>query len=198
MELCKDAVYEAFPESAFSRVDLRPIPVRIQHHVARVQSAILFKSYRSTPEPQRVLRLFRVFGPLFFAIARVTANQAEYRSPLSFEIVDLDQVSRETADVLENSIKCRLLQFPVVPKRPHNPMKEGPAQKYSFHRLLAPIFRLSLNERYDVPVKADALNRIWTQPNEVLQELAADYKTKGVTAHLDSSLPLFIQEPDAE
>src|SRR5439155_4957354 len=96
LELCKDAVYETFPESAFSRVDLKPIPIRIQHHVARVHSAILFKSYRSTPEPQRVLRLFRVFGPLFFAIARVTANQTEHRSALSFEIVDLEQVSRET------------------------------------------------------------------------------------------------------
>lgn len=190
LELCKDAVYEAFPASAFSRVDLQPIPIRTQHHVAKVHSAILFKSYRSTPQPQRVFRLFRVLGPLFRGIAKVTANQKEYRNPLSFEIVDLDQVSKESAEVLEDAIKCRLLQFPMVPKQPHNPMKEGPAQKYSFHRLLAPIFGLSLNERYDVPLSAASLNRIWFYPNEVLEELAEHYKTKGIVDYLDDLYPL--------
>jgi hypothetical protein len=191
LELCKDAIYEAIPQTAYSRTELIPIPPRTQHHVAKVHSAILFKSYRSTKDPQKVFRLFRVLGPLFRAIAKVTANQKEYRNPLSFEVVDLDSLSQETMDVLEDAIKCRLLQFPIIPKKPHNPLSEGPAQKYSFHRLLSPIFGLSLRERYDVPIKAKFLNNIWLQPDEMLEELSKEYKAKGIKKHLDNFLPLF-------
>jgi hypothetical protein len=191
IELSKDAIYEAFPETALARVELKPIPARLQHHVARVHSAILFKNYRSSRQPRRVFRIFRVLGPLFRGIAKVTSNQTEYRNPLSFEIVDLDLLSEETLEVLEDAIRCRLLQFPTVPKKPHNPLKEGPAQKYSLHRLLAPLFGLSLRERYTVPIHASDINRIWQHPEDVLQKLAASYKAKGIQKHLDSILPLF-------
>jgi hypothetical protein len=191
IELSKDAVYEAFPETALTHVKLKPIPARLQHHVARVHSAILFKNYRSSRQPRRVFRIFRVLGPLFRGIAKVTENQAEHRNPLSFELVDLDQLSEETLEVLEDAIKCRLLQFPTIPKKPHNPLKEGPAQKYSFHRLLAPLFGLSLRERYPVPIHANEINRIWHHPEEVLEKLAESYKAKGIQKHLDSMLPLF-------
>jgi hypothetical protein len=191
IELSKDAVYEAFPETALTHVVLKPIPARLQHHVARVHSAILFKNYRSSRYPRRVFRIFRVLGPLFRGIAKVTENQVEYRNPLSFELVNLDQLSEETLEVLEDAIKCRLLQFPTIPKKPHNPLKEGPAQKYSFHRLLAPLFGLSLNERYPVPIQANEINRIWHHPEEVLEKLAENYKSKGIQKHLESMLPLF-------
>jgi len=121
----------------------------------------------------------------------VTSNQPEYRNPLSFEIVDLDLLSEETLEVLEDAIRCRLLQFPTVPKKPHNPLKEGPAQKYSLHRFLAPLFGLSLRERYTVPIHASDINSIWQHPEDVLQKLAASYKAKGIQKHLDSILPLF-------
>ncbi len=191
LELCKDAVYTAFPESAFGRVDLAPISAQIQNHVAKIHSAILFKSYRSTKEPQRVFRLFRVLGPVFRAIARITEDQEEYRNPLSFEVGDLDDLSEETLEILEESIKSRLLQFPVIPKKPHNPLKEGPAQKYSFHRLLGPIFGLSVRERYDVPIKASTLNIIWLDPDRAIKEITEGYKNKGIQKYLDINLPLF-------
>jgi hypothetical protein len=194
LELCKDAVYEAYPEATISRVNLRPIPVRTQHHVAKIHSAILFKSYRSARDPQRVLRLFRVFGPLFRGIAKVTAEQDEPRTPLSFEVGDLDQLSNDSLEALENTIKCRMLQVPVLPKQPHNPLKDSPAEKYSFHRLLAPFFRLSLTERYAVPIKAKDFNMIWTQPDYVRERLSEGYKAKGINKHIDDILPLFTQE----
>jgi hypothetical protein len=188
LELCKDAVYEAFPDSAFRRVDLGPIPPRVQHHVARIHSAILFKSYRSCRFPQRVLRLFTALGPLFRAIAECTRNQKEYRTPLSFEVTEMDKLTEETQELLEDAIKSRLLQFPIVPKKPHNPRTEGPAQKYSFHRLLAPIFGLSLNERYSVPVRSRQMNLIWTVPDKVREDLAKGYRTKGIEKYL-TTLP---------
>jgi hypothetical protein len=191
LELCKDAVYEAFPGSAFSRVDLSPIPPRIQHHVARVHSAILFKSYRSCRFPQRVHRLFTVLGPLFWAIAECTKNLSEYRRPLSFEVTEMDKLTPETHDTLEDAIKSRLLQFPVIPKKPHNPRTEGPAQKYSFHRLLAPIFGLSINERYAVPVKSTDMNRIWTSPDRVREDLAKSYHSRGIQQYLQITPNLF-------
>ncbi|MBZ5489717.1 MAG: SIR2 family protein [Acidobacteriia bacterium] len=195
LELCKDAVYEAFPESAFRHVDLTPIPPRVQRHVARVHSAILFKSFRSCRYPQRVLRLFTALGPLFWAISKTTENQSEYRTPLSFEITELDKLSEETQEILEDAIKARLLQFPVVPKKPHNPRTEGPAQKYSFHRLLAPLFGLSLNERYTVSVRAQQMNRIWTSPDQVREELMQGYRAKGIDEYLEALSPrLFTHE----
>lgn len=194
LELCKDAVYEAYPESATRRVELGPIPVRTQHHVAKIHSAILFKSYRGTRDPQRVLRLFRVFGPLFRGIAKVTVGQNEARRPLSFEVGDLDQLSNESLEVLEDAVKSRMLQVPILPKQPHNPIRDSPAEKYSFHRLLAPFFKLSLTERYAVPIKARDFNRIWIHPDQVLDLLAKGYKSKGIRDHIDGMVSLFSQE----
>lgn len=190
LELCKDAVYTAFPETAYTRVELSPVSVRDQNHVAKVHSAILFKSYKSTREPQRVLRLFSVLGPLFRGIAKSTSGDTE-KSPLAFEIVDLDQLTNESLAVIEESIRCRLLQFLVIPKKPHNPLKEGPAQRYSFHRLLTPIFGLSPSLRFTVPIRAALMNEIWTRPREVLNELAKGYKEKGIEDYLDYLPPLF-------
>jgi NAD-dependent SIR2 family protein deacetylase len=197
LELCKDAVYEAYPDSTKAPVELGPIPVSIQDHVAKIHSAILFKSYRTTKDPQKVLRLFRVFGPLFRGIAKVTAKQKEDRRPLSFEVGDLDQLSVESLEILDDAVKSRMLQVPILPKQPHNPIKDSPAEKYSFHRLIAPFFRLALTERYAVPIKAKDFNRIWSHPDEVRELLADGYKAKGISEYIDSAdvmLPFSSQE----
>lgn len=191
LELCKDAIYFAYPDSAYTHVELKPIPMSSQHHVAKVHSAILFKHYRSTTHPQRVYRLFKVLGPLFRAIAKATATQAEYRNPLSFQIVDLDQLSEESSDMLLEAVGARLLQFPVIPKAPHNPLKDGPAQKYSFHRLLAPIFSLSPRERYDVPLSANFVNEIWRDPDGAFKALVRASRVKGLTKQVEDEGPLF-------
>lgn len=191
LELCKDAIYEAFPDAALRRIELRPVPPRIQMHVARVHAAILFKSYASAREPDMVLRLFKVLGPLFRGIAAVTAEQDEYRSPLSFELSDLDQLSERSLQVLEDAVKARLLQLPVLPKQPRNPIRETPAQKYSFHRLLCPFFKLSTNERYPVKIDGSTFNQIWSDPDVVRDQLAQGYRQKGISRHIDDLLPLF-------
>jgi hypothetical protein len=101
----------------------------------------------------------------------------------------MDKLSPETQEVLEDAIKSRLLQFPIIPKKPHNPRTEGPAQKYSFHRLLAPIFGLSLNEHYTVSVRSRQMNLIWSAPDRVREDLAKGYKAKGIDKYL-GVLPL--------
>jgi NAD-dependent SIR2 family protein deacetylase len=203
LELCKDAIYEAYPDSATGRVELKAIPVSIQHHVVRIHSAILFKSYQGTPNPQRVFRLLRIFGSFFRAVAKATANQKEHRTPLSFEISNLDQLTNDSLEVLEETVKSRLIQLPTLPKQPRDSVKDSPAEKYSFHRLLAAFFKLSLKERYSEPVKANLFNDIWDNPDKVLKELAKGYKSKGIDKYLDKSgidvsLPLFDGEIDNE
>src|SRR5205085_1238460 len=119
-------------------------------------------------------------------IAKVTAKQKEDRRPLSFEVGDLDQLSVESLEVLDDAVKSRMLQVPILPKQPHNPIKDSPAEKYSFHRLLAPFFRLALTERYAVQIKAKDFNKIWSYPDEVRELLADGYKAKGISEHIDS------------
>jgi hypothetical protein len=67
---------------------------------------------------------------------------------------------------------------PDRPLQPRNPA-EGPKQKYIVHRLLCPYFRLSVYERYSVPVSATLLDRVFADAHAVVRELTKSYRRKG-------------------
>jgi len=183
LELAKDAVYCAFPEIGERCVPLHPVPPKWQNHVAKLHAAIHYNNTRACEYADHVAKLLHVIGAVFHAIDRVTAGQKEPRRPLSFEIRDFHSVSELSKGVLTDAIRERLLQTPEIPIQPRNP-EEGVKEKNVLHRVLCPLFGLSVYERYTVPVPAETLESMWTQPHEAIRQLVRNYKKKGVEEYL--------------
>jgi hypothetical protein len=190
LELCKDALYCAFPEIVARSIALSPIPAKWQNHAAAVHAAIHFNNHRGCPHSDDVAKLMFVLGSVFHAIDRATAAQVEYRKPLSFTIPDFYDVKPLGKQVLTEAVANRLLQTPEVPLQPRNP-EEGAKEKYILHRMICPFYKLSVYERYSVPVRAEALDAVWRDPHAAISKLTKGYKAKGVAKFLPSRQTTF-------
>jgi hypothetical protein len=71
------------------------------------------------------------------------------------------------------------LIVPFTVRAPQNFARHAPHRKYEFHRLLCPLFRLSLTRRWPREISAKQFNKIFESPEEATDELT-EYFLKNI------------------
>ena len=174
LEICKDALYYAQPALISESRPVEPIPPKWQNHAARIHSAIHLNNVQGCKETDEAMKLITAMGSVFRQIDRATRAKAERRHPLTFDITDFYSVPEEHKSILRDTVSNRLIQLPELPLQPRN-VWEGPKQKFTIHRLLAPYFGLSVYERYTVPVNSEILAAIFVDPKKAIKDLTRAY-----------------------
>lgn len=180
LELCKDMIYYSnhwIIEEGKDKLDV--IIPNIQNTVIKIHSNLLYEnlnkivgydeeSKKSRSDISRLL--INNLAIIFQNILRGSESK-EKRTVSGFQLRNVEQLSPTAKKALKDATSYRLLQVPYNPREPQNPTRYTPHERYKFHRLLCPRFRLSLAERWPKEIGAQVFNEVFERPEETVTEL---------------------------
>ena len=179
LELCKDMVYYSniwVLEEERNKLDI--ITPNIQNTVIKVHSNLLYEhlykitgydkdSMKSRSSNARLLinNLAKIFQNIF-----VGSKSKEERKVTGFQLKNPDMLNQTTKNALYDAVSYRSLQVPLNPRRPQE-IKDVPSERYKFHRLLCPKFRLALADRWPKDINAEVFNETFINPDKSIKEI---------------------------
>jgi len=200
LELAKDMLYYAFPWIVSEKRNKIPaVPPYMQNFVIKVHSYILY-GQRIDQIPGKIggkeikelshLLIDRL-GLIFQRILRGSKSK-EKRTVSSFQLREDYNLNEFAKASLKGCREAGVLQVPFMVRTPQNYARYAPHKKYEFHRLLCPVFRLSLARRWPKEISSDLFNRIFESPDEVIEEITS-YFSRNILIEEIKELPEAIE-----
>jgi len=199
LELCKDMVYYSnLWVLKEKREKLDVIPPNIQNTVIKIHSNLLYENidkingYDEKSQKSRSANtniLINNLAKIFQTVLRGSKSKEE-RTVSGFQLRNVEKLSSTATNALKDATSYRLLQVPYNPREPQNPTRYTPCERYKFHRLLCPRFRLSLAERWPKEIDAEVFSEILNRPKETVNEITR-YFLKNIPPTTTTKLTFF-------
>lgn len=180
LELCKDMVYYSNPwvvKEKKEKLDI--ILPNIQNTVIKIHSNLLYENIikiigeeeeSQKPRSDNTRLLIDNLAIIFQNILKGSKSK-EKRTVSGFQLRKIENLSKTAKNSLKDATAYRLLQVLYNPRTPQNPTRYTPHDRYKFHRLLCPRFRLSLAERWPKEINAEVFNDIFKKPQKTIKEI---------------------------
>lgn len=180
LELCKDMVYYSNPWVVDEKKErLEVIPPNIQNTVIKIHSNILYGNIDAIPgideeskRPQadNVRILIDNLAVIFRNVLEGSKSK-EMRTVSGIQLKNVSKLSSTSKNALKDAVSNRFLQVPYSTRMPQNPTRYAVHKRYKFHRLLCPLFKLSLAERWPKEIDSRVFNDLFKRPNETVKEI---------------------------
>jgi len=196
LELCKDMVYYSNPWiiNGEKREKIDPVSPNLQNTIIKIHSNIHYDLIKQIPgvdltskkpKSENVRLLVDNFAIIFQRILMGSTQKDEFRTVSGFQIKDVSRLKSTAQNALTEACSHRLLQVPLNPRHPQAPSEYVLGDRYRFHKLLCPRFRLSLSERWPKEIHSEVLNELFEDPDRVVND---------VTKYFLKNIPLSYRE----